>query len=118
MNKKGIGFYSGILFKNDIDYSISQTLAYETIKEDGFVDIRGKTIIKAKEYIKNCNVVIDSGVSLVGINKGNYDLLKFASQEEIKILSLREENMGLNLINHYSISSIIEELANSYLKIK
>ena len=113
LNKKGIGFYSGILFKNDIDYNTSKTLAYQTIEEDGFVDIKSDKIDKAKEYIKNCHAVIDSGVSLEGINKGNYDLLRFASQEGIKILSLRDEHIELNLIKHRFISTMLEQLVDN-----
>ena len=112
LNKKGIGFYSGILFKNDIDYNASKTLAYKTIVEDCFVDIKPKKIDEAKEYIKDCHAVIDSGVSLVGINKGNYDLLRFASQEGVKILSLRDENAGFKLVKYHSISSMIDNIVD------
>lgn len=112
LNKKGIGFYSGILFKNDIDYNISKTLAYETIEEEGFIDIGYDKVDKAKRYIENCQVVIDSGVSLKGINRRNYELLSFASQEGIKILSLREEEMDLDVIKHFSISSLLNRLVD------
>ncbi len=112
LNKKGIGFYSGILFKNDIDYNASKTLAYKTIVEDCFVDIKPKKIDEAKEYIKDCHAVIDSGVSLVGINKGNYDLLRFASQEGVKILSLRDENAEYKLVEYHSISSMIDNIVD------
>lgn len=112
LNKKGIGFYSGILFKNDIDYNASKTLAYKTIVEDCFVDIKPKKIDEAKEYIKDCHAVIDSGVSLVGINKGNYDLLRFASQEGVKILSLRDENAEYKLVKYHSISSMIDNIVD------
>lgn len=112
LNKKGIGFYSGILFKNDIDYNASKTLAYKTIVEDCFVDIKPKKIDEAKEYIKDCHAVIDSGVSLVGINKGNYDLLRFASQKGLKILSLRDENAEYKLVKYHSISSMIDNIVD------
>ncbi len=115
LNKKNIGFYSGILFKNDIDYNVSRTLAYQTIEEDSFVDIKSKNIDNAKECIKNCQIVIDSGNCLEGINMGNYDLLRFASNEGIKVLSLRDENIELNLKKYPSISLLIDEL-NDYIK--
>lgn len=110
LNKKGIGFYSGILFKNDIDYNVSKTLAYKTIDEDSFVDIGLEKIDNGKKYIKSCNLVIDSGVSFEGINRGNYDLLKFASNEGIRILSLRNEDIKLKLTKCHSISSLINQL--------
>jgi iron complex transport system ATP-binding protein len=112
LNKKGIGFYSGILFKNDIDYNVSESLACKTVAEDGFVDIKPEKLDEAKEYMGYCHAVIDSGVSLEGINKSNRELLRFASQRGIKILSLRNESMGLNLIKCHSISSMICKLVD------
>lgn len=110
LNKKGIGFYSGILFKNDIDYSSSKILAQQTIAEEGFVEIGYEKVEKSKELIRHCQIVIDSGVSLKGINRGNYELFRFAKKEGIRILSLREEEMDLGLINHSSISSLLKQL--------
>ena len=110
LNKRGIGFDSGVLFKNDIDCSTSMALGHETIIEDDFVNIEPKKIEMAKSYIKKCNALIDSGVSLEGINRGNYDLLKFASEKGIKILSLRNENLDIDFIKCDSTSSIIKEL--------
>ncbi len=112
LNKKGIGFYSGILFKNDIDYNVSKTLAYQTIEEDGFINMKPEKIAKAKAYIERCYAVIDSGVSLEGINRGNYELLRFATQKGVKVLSLRDENMELSLKRYHSISSMIDDIAD------
>lgn len=112
LNKKGIGFYSGILFKNDIDYYTSKSLAWDTVAEEGFVDIGPERIDRAKEYINNCQILIDSGVSLEGINRGNYELLGFASQVGVNILSLREEEMDFNMIRHPSISSLLAQLVD------
>ncbi len=113
LHKNNIGFNSGILFKNDMDYNVSKALGNETIVEEDFMDIRPEKLNKSKAYIKNCHVVIDSGVSLGGINKGNYDLLRFASQEGIEILSLRDECIGINVTKYKAISSIIERLKES-----
>lgn len=110
LNRRGIGFDSGILFKNDIDYSISKTLAHKTIAEDEFIDIRNEKVEKAKKAIKNCQVVIDSGVSLEGIGKANYGLIQFALEEGKKVVSLRKEDIGLDLIRYNSISSLMDEL--------
>lgn len=110
LNKGNIGFYSGILFENDIDYSVSKSLAYDTIVEKSFMDIKPENLEKAKGYIKKCGFIIDSGVSLAGINKGNYELLKFAFQEGIVVLSLRDEDIGLGLTRYDSISSMVEKI--------
>ncbi|ABW18497.1 ABC transporter ATP-binding protein [Alkaliphilus oremlandii] len=110
LSKKNMSFYSGILFENDIDYSVSRALGYDTIAEDSFTAIEGEKLNLAKAYIKECDIVIDSGVSLSGINKGNYDLLKFASQEGLRIMSLRNEDLGLNTVNFESISSLISAI--------
>ena len=111
LNKRNIGFYSGILFENDIDCNVSKSLGQETVIQNNFTDISPENIEKAKYYIKKCDFIIDSGVSLEGINKGNQDLLKFAEKEGIKILSLRKENIGIDLINHDSITSLIQYIS-------
>lgn len=113
LHKKDIGFYSGILFKNDIDYNVSKVLGNGTIVEDDFMDIRTEKLKEAKAYIRDCRVLIDSGVSLAGINKSNYDLLRFASREGIEILSLRDECIGINVTKYKRISSVMERLKES-----
>ncbi len=118
LNKRDIGFYSGVLFENDIDCSTSMKLGYKTIIEEDFVDIKPERLDIAKTYIKTCDAVIDSGVSLGGINKGNYDLLRFASEEEIKVLSLRNEDIDIDFIKCSSISSMMNELIAYLEKIK
>lgn len=110
LNKADIGFYSGVLFENDIDYNVSKSLGYKTVVEESFMDIKEDNLNIAKEYIKKCDYIIDSGVSLMGINKGNYDLLKFAKKQGIKILSLREETIDIDLMEFKSITSLIENI--------
>lgn len=110
LNKRKIGFYSGVLFGNDIAFNVSKSLGNYTIVENSFVDINIEKIDKGKEYIKKCKYVIDLGERLEGINRGNRELLKFASTNKINILSLRKEDMGLNFIKCDSLSSIMEKI--------
>lgn len=110
LNKASIGFYSGILFKNDIDYNVSNSLAIESVAENSFTEIRKEKLEDAKSLIKECDFLIDSGVDLVGINSGNYELLEYALKQGIEVLSLRDENIGLELKQYESISSIIGKI--------
>lgn len=110
LNKKNIGFFSGVLFENDIAFNISKFLAHKTISQKGFIDISYENIEKAKEYIKRCKYVIDMAEDLNGINSGNKNLLEFASKNDIHILSLRKENLGLNMKRCASVSSIIDTI--------
>lgn len=110
LNKKNIGFFSGVLFENDIAFNISKFLAHKTISQKGFIDISHENIEKAKEYIKRCKYVIDMAEDLNGINSGNKNLLEFASKNDIHILSLRKENLGLNMKRCASVSSIIDTI--------
>ena len=116
LNRRGIAFNSGILFKNDMDYNISLKLSNKTIAEDEFVNIREEKLEEAKELIKNCDLVIDSAVSLAGIGKGNYDLIQFAIEEGKRVLSLRKEDIGLGLINYNTISPMIHDVVE-YLRL-
>lgn len=110
LNKNSIGFYSGILFENDIDYNVSSSLANTTIVEESFREIREEKLNQSKSLIKECCFFIDSGVDLVGINSKNYGLLEFAISEGIEVLSLRTKDIGLKMTKHESISSIIKRV--------
>lgn len=110
LNKKNIGFFSGVLFENDIAFNISRFLAQETISQKSFVDISREKIDKSKEYIDKCEYLIDLGENLDGINSGNRELLEYASKQGIHILSLRKEDMGLNITKCDSISSLIDNI--------
>ena len=110
LHKKDIGFYSGILFKNDMDYNISNALGHKTIAEDAFIDISSEKFNEAKFCIDTSQVLIDSGVSFKGIGKANYKLLQYALEKGIKVMSLRKEDLGLNFIKYDSISSMINEV--------
>lgn len=110
LNKADISFYSGILFENDMDYNVSKSLGYKTLVEESFMNIKEENLNKAKEYINKCDYLIDSGVNLVGINKGNHELLTFAEKEGIKILSLRREDIDIDLIRCDSITSLISNI--------
>ncbi len=109
LHKKNIGFYSGILFKNDIDYNISTALAYKTIAEDEFIYIRPEKLEEAKKCIDDSQILIDSGVSLEGIGRSNYHLIKYALDKGKKVVSLRKEDIGLDFTKYNSISSMINE---------
>lgn len=108
LNKKNICFFSGILFKNDIAYNTSKSLANDTIVEESFIDIKLDKLDKSKEYIKECKYVIDIGQSLEGINRANIELLNFAFENCIDILSLRCEDLNLNEKRFDTISKIID----------
>lgn len=110
LNKRKIGFYSGVLFENDVAANVSQSLGNETIIANSFVDISLDKINRSKEYIKKCKYVIDLGESLEGINSKNIELLNFAYQNGIDILSLRRQDIGLDVKKHDTISKIIEEI--------
>lgn len=110
LNKRKIGFYSGVLFENDIAFNISEALGNHTIVGKSFVDIEIEKINKAKDYIRNCKYIIDLGEIFEGINKGNKELLKFASENQVDILSLREGDIGLNTIRCNSITSILDKI--------
>lgn len=110
LNKSNIGFYSGVLFENDIDYNVSNSLAIKTVVEESFIAIRSELFEMAKQLIKECDFLIDSGVELVGINMVNYELLEYAISEGVEILSLRAEEIGLKLETYDCISSIIDRL--------
>lgn len=114
LNKKDIGFYSGVLFKSDLDYAVSISLAYDTVTELDFIEISDEKIEKAKEYITKSSILIDAGANFVGINSKNVELIKFSQTNNIPILSFRNKNnfnnSGIIYVNN--IPEMIENIDN------
>lgn len=71
LQRMGIPFYAGILYKNDIDYELAKVLAVQVVEEEPFEEICEAAYEKAVRLIQTCkNVVICDTV----IGKSNQKL--------------------------------------------
>ncbi|WP_315121784.1 ABC transporter ATP-binding protein [uncultured Clostridium sp.] len=91
LTKYNIGFYTGVLHENDIDYEVARTIGLPILKENAFEDIKDGNIEKAKDMIDNVPYVIDSGCPIGDINKNNLQLIYYALSKDKKVFSFREK---------------------------
>lgn len=78
LQKKNIPFAAGILYTNDIDYSLARLLATEVVTEKSFCDIGSGTYQKALQLMKRCGSVINAGITTGNCNVRLGELLKEA----------------------------------------
>lgn len=111
LNRNNISFDSGVIFRNDMDYNTAKPLSEKIIVSDSFREISNSTLKSAKQRIDRVKYIIDSGVSLFGINSKNIELLKYANKTNKIIFSLREEDLDMKGIKKKkNITEIIREI--------
>ncbi|MCG4581259.1 ABC transporter ATP-binding protein, partial [Clostridium cochlearium] len=87
LTKYNIGFYTGVLHENDIDYEIARTIGLPILKENAFESIKDENIEKAKSMIDKVPFVIDSACPIGNINKNNLQLISYALDKGKKVFS-------------------------------
>lgn len=109
LHKKGINFTTGILHENDIDFYVASGLDANVISVDSFSYIDINTFNEARKAIENSKSVIDSGFTIGELNKENIELLRYASELNKPILSLRKNplNIDVNMRYYKDIYSLI-----------
>ena len=91
LQRKGIGFYAGILYEYDWEARIAEQLALNALIQRGFEMMDGELIHRAKDAILECGMVIDAGTPVGALNQPNAELIRFASELKMPIVrSLNE----------------------------
>lgn len=91
LTKYGIGFSTGVIHENDVDYEIARTIGIEIQSERAFEDIKDDSYKKAMEMVDSVDTIIDSGCPIGTINERNVDLILYGLKQGKKVLSFREE---------------------------
>lgn len=89
--KKGIPFASGILFENDTDCQIAEALSEWVIKSPAFEPISEAKIEEAKEVMRMCGCVLDTGAQIGPLNSANAELIRTAEENHIPVVHDPEE---------------------------
>lgn len=78
LQRKGIPFYAGVLYENDIDYRVAKALAADVISQKAFVPVSKNTEEKAYEVLNRVSAVVDCGCEHGEYDRINTELLKEA----------------------------------------
>ena len=80
LQRQGIPFIAGILYRNDIDWRTARLLAAEVIDETPFEEISDETFARAMDCVRRCSRVIDAGVPIRTCNRRMAELLAEAEK--------------------------------------
>ena len=90
LQKKGIPFATGILFENDVDFQVAQTLGSAVVSVPAFEEMAAAHFAQAARLLRQCAAVIDAGAPLGKLNEENGKLLKLAREEGIPVTIWKE----------------------------
>lgn len=81
LQREGIPFATGIIWKNDLDYPSAKALAAEVVAEKAFCRIQDGTLRRAKELVDACErVIVTVDVGATGdFNREVAELYKYAA---------------------------------------
>jgi iron complex transport system ATP-binding protein len=89
VSRDGYGIATGILHKNDIDYSVSASMRLTVVGEESYEVISQEKIRAARRLLSSCNTAIDAGFPVGALNRPNIDMLDEWSTGERTVISMR-----------------------------
>ena len=101
LNKSGISFATGVLYHNDVDFQVANSLAAQTIVEKSFRPISDTVYEQACKALLSSEIIIDTGFDLDGEYNRNRILLELACSTNKPILSLRKHPLKTQAQVHY-----------------
>ncbi|MBR0135228.1 MAG: ABC transporter ATP-binding protein [Clostridia bacterium] len=81
LQRERVPFACGILFENDIDYSVAKSLAVECVISPAFEPVTEELYEKAKKLMLSCERVINAGAPLGPLNAYNGKLIELANEK-------------------------------------
>lgn len=80
LQREGVPFAAGILYRNDLDYRTAKHLAVEVVEERPFEEIGDAAFGRAMELVRSCSAVINAGVTIGSCNRRMEEILKAAEE--------------------------------------
>jgi len=110
--KHHVGFATGILFKNDIDYFVANAMNAEVISCDAFQAIDRETYARAIKCISKVDIVVDAGFPIGPFNEQNLALIEDAVKQGKLVYTFRNSSQfnGSNITFCSSINELKEKL--------
>ena len=80
LQREGVPFAAGILYRNDLDYRTARHLAVEVVEEKPFEEIGDAAFGRAMELVRSCSAVINAGVTIGSCNRRMEEVLRAAEE--------------------------------------
>lgn len=91
LQKRGIGFSTGVLHTGDVDWALARDLAHEVVEEQAFEPIGQAALQRAKEALQGCEAVLRTFERYGTLNAGNARLEEFAREAGIPVVRSVDE---------------------------
>ncbi|WP_457573108.1 ABC transporter ATP-binding protein [Desulfolithobacter sp.] len=116
--RHGHAVATGILLNNDLDFFVAQSLGIRCVSRPLTGQDSQEALAAAKRLLQECTLVIDAGGILQGPCQDNLELLEFALELDLPVLSLRRERTELQhlepVIDHCrDVSELMEKMEAS-----
>ncbi len=85
LQKAGIPFTAGILYKNDIDYQLARLLAREVVTEEPFRELGQEVIAYALSLAGKCGRILNAGIDVGPCNRRIEEFLLGAGKQGIPV---------------------------------
>ncbi len=89
LGRMGIGAAAGILFENDVDFSVARSMGLTLVSQSSFTPIGPEQEAEAARLLGQCRFAIDTGFPLGPLCQPNLDLLRQAAEGGLPVFSLR-----------------------------
>ena len=86
LQKRGVGFSTGVLHRGDVDWALANDLANEVIEERTFEPIGDEAITRAKRSLERCDAVLCTLEDYGTMNRGNAQLEQHARESGIPVV--------------------------------
>lgn len=97
LTRNSIGFSTGVLHENDMDYHVAKTIGVPMVTEKPFSMISEEAMQAASVLMKESRIVIDTGFPVSLTNQGNCQLIREALQQGCPVCVMRTEEESRRL---------------------
>lgn len=94
LQKRGVAFAAGILYRNDAEFRVAQALAAEVISAEPFEPMTEEDYRAAEAAMLRCEAVVDAGTPVGTFNQMNGRLLDAARRRGLPVLSAADVLKG------------------------
>lgn len=107
LTRHNIGFSTGVLHENDIDYHVAKAIGVKTVSEKAFSMISDKALRQASDLMKESEVIVDTGFPVSVTNHSNHSLILEALKAGRPVCVLRSAEESKRLYGELGASAMV-----------
>lgn len=105
LTRHNIGFSTGVLHENDMDYHVAKAIGVKMVSEKAFSMISDTSLRQASGLMKESTVIVDTGFPVSVTNSSNQQLILEALREGRPVCVMRSEEENQKLYGELGSSA-------------